>query len=133
MWEALELAQAKLFVKKKRWLGPEVAHEARTDWVVNANYYYACIARKFEIFDIWRFFLCFWISKTDRILTKKNCRTDSNIWQNQADCLPNLISTIMDADQILVLDNGKVVDKAPIKELLPRMKVYQEIQLSKRN
>ena len=44
------------------------------------------------------------------------------------------ISTIMDADQILVLDKGKVVGQGTHKELLATNAVYQEIaysQLSK--
>lgn len=44
------------------------------------------------------------------------------------------ISTIMDADQILVLDQGKVVGQGTHKELLENNQVYQEIaysQLSK--
>ena len=44
------------------------------------------------------------------------------------------ISTIMDADQILVLDQGKVVGQGTHKELLASNSVYQEIaysQLSK--
>ena len=44
------------------------------------------------------------------------------------------ISTIMDADQILVLDAGKVVGQGTHRELLASNEVYQEIaysQLSK--
>ena len=44
------------------------------------------------------------------------------------------ISTIMDADLILVLDQGKVVGQGTHKELLAINEVYQEIaysQLSK--
>ena len=44
------------------------------------------------------------------------------------------ISTIMDADQILVLDQGKVVGQGTHEELLANNEVYQEIaysQLSK--
>ena len=37
------------------------------------------------------------------------------------------VSTIKDADQIVVLDNGKVVGKGRHLELLKRCKVYQEI------
>jgi len=44
------------------------------------------------------------------------------------------ISTIMDADQIIVLDNGKVAGQGTHSELLKNNEVYQEIaysQLSK--
>lgn len=37
------------------------------------------------------------------------------------------VSTIKDADQIVVLDNGKVVGKGKHFELLKKCKVYQEI------
>lgn len=40
------------------------------------------------------------------------------------------ISTIMDADQILVLDSGKVVGKGTHKELLKNCEVYREIATS---
>jgi ATP-binding cassette subfamily B protein len=44
------------------------------------------------------------------------------------------ISTIMDADEIIVLDNGRVVGQGTHQELLKNNEVYQEIaysQLSK--
>ena len=40
------------------------------------------------------------------------------------------VSTIMDADQILVLDNGKVVGKGTHEELYKNNKIYKEIVLS---
>ncbi len=40
------------------------------------------------------------------------------------------IGTIMDADQIIVLDNGEMVGKGTHKELLKTCKTYQEIALS---
>ena len=40
------------------------------------------------------------------------------------------ISTILDADQIIVLDEGKVVGKGTHKELMKDNKVYQQIALS---
>lgn len=43
------------------------------------------------------------------------------------------IGTIMDADQIIVLDEGKVVGKGTHKELLESCKVYQEIAYSQLN
>ena len=44
------------------------------------------------------------------------------------------IASIMDADQIIVLDNGKIVGKGTHDELMQSCSVYQEIaysQLSK--
>ena len=40
------------------------------------------------------------------------------------------ISTIMDADMILVLNDGKLVGKGTHKELMNTCKIYQEIALS---
>ncbi|HBM80015.1 MAG TPA: hypothetical protein DD426_04130, partial [Clostridiaceae bacterium] len=40
------------------------------------------------------------------------------------------ISTIMNADQIIVLDDGKIVGIGKHKELLNNCKTYQEIALS---
>ena len=40
------------------------------------------------------------------------------------------ISTIMDADQIIVLDEGKIVGKGTHKELLKKCEVYEQIALS---
>ena len=37
------------------------------------------------------------------------------------------ISTITDADQILVLDNGRIVDRGTHEELLETSPTYQEI------
>ena len=40
------------------------------------------------------------------------------------------ISTIMNADQIIVLDEGKIVGKGTHKELMNNCEVYQQIALS---
>ena len=40
------------------------------------------------------------------------------------------VSTIMDADQILVLDEGRLVDSGTHRELMERSEVYREIVLS---
>ncbi len=40
------------------------------------------------------------------------------------------IGTIMDADQIIVLNEGKIVGKGTHEELLSTCKVYQEIAMS---
>ena len=40
------------------------------------------------------------------------------------------ISSIMNADQILVLDEGKVVGKGTHKELMENCEVYKQIALS---
>ncbi|MDK2808401.1 MAG: ATP-binding cassette, subfamily multidrug efflux pump [Clostridiales bacterium] len=65
--------------------------------------------------------------KTDRILRstlKKETAGITNIIVAQR------IGTIMDADQIIVLEEGKVVGKGTHKELLKNCSVYQEIAMS---
>ncbi|MCQ2794790.1 MAG: ABC transporter ATP-binding protein/permease [Bacilli bacterium] len=65
--------------------------------------------------------------KTDKVLRgeiKKRCKGVTNIIVAQR------VGTIMDADQIIVLDNGNMVGKGTHKELLKNCKVYKEIALS---
>ena len=40
------------------------------------------------------------------------------------------ISTIMDADEIIVLDDGKIIDKGSHNDLINRCDVYSEIASS---
>ena len=40
------------------------------------------------------------------------------------------ISTIKDADEIIVLDNGRIIDKGTHDDLIDRCDVYSEIALS---
>ena len=37
------------------------------------------------------------------------------------------VSSVMDADQIIVLDNGRVVDIGTHEELLKRCEIYREV------
>lgn len=65
--------------------------------------------------------------KTDRVLRgeiKKRCQGVTNIIVAQR------VGTIMDADQIIVLDNGKMVGKGTHNQLLKTCNVYKEIALS---
>jgi len=69
--------------------------------------------------------------KTDRILRKGLAERTRDMTKL---IVAQRISTIMDADQILVLDAGKVVGQGTHRELLASNEVYQEIaysQLSK--
>ena len=69
--------------------------------------------------------------KTDRILREELAK---KVKATTRLIVAQRISTIMDADQILVLDKGKVVGQGTHKELLATNEVYQEIaysQLSK--
>lgn len=133
IWEALDLAQAKEFVEgKAKGLDEEVA-QGGTNFSGGQKQRLAiarALARKPEIliFDDSFSALDY---KTDRILRSELSKRTSHMTKL---IVAQRISTIMDADQILVLDQGKVVGQGTHKELLSHNKVYQEIaysQLSK--
>lgn len=133
MWEALELAQAKSFIEEKEaGLESEVS-QGGTNYSGGQRQRLAiarALARKPEIliFDDSFSALDY---KTDRILRKELAEQTQHMTKL---IVAQRISTIMDADQILVLDNGKVVGQGTHKELLATNEVYQEIaysQLSK--
>ena len=133
MWQALELAQSKNFIKdKEAGLNSEVA-QGGTNFSGGQRQRLAiarALARKPEIliFDDSFSALDY---KTDRILRQVLAEEIQSMTKL---IVAQRISTIMDADLILVLDQGKVVGQGTHKELLASNEVYQEIaysQLSK--
>ena len=133
IWEALELAQAKNFVEEKeKGLDTEVA-QGGTNSSGGQKQRLAiarALARKPEIliFDDSFSALDY---KTDRILRNDLAKKTKEMTKL---IVAQRISTIMDADHILVLDQGKVVGQGTHKELLANNDIYQEIaysQLSK--
>ena len=133
MWEALELAQSKNFIEdKEAGLDSEVA-QGGTNFSGGQRQRLAiarALARKSEIliFDDSFSALDY---KTDRILRQELAEKIQSMTKL---IVAQRISTIMDADLILVLDQGKVVGQGTHKELLASNEVYQEIaysQLSK--
>ena len=133
MWQALELAQSKNFIEdKEAGLDSEVA-QGGTNFSGGQRQRLAiarALARKPEIliFDDSFSALDY---KTDRILRQVLAEKTQSMTKL---IVAQRISTIMDADLILVLDQGKVVGQGTHKELLASNEVYQEIaysQLSK--
>ena len=133
MWQALELAQSKNFIEdKEAGLDSEVA-QGGTNFSGGQRQRLAiarALARKPEIliFDDSFSALDY---KTDRILRQVLAEKTQSMTKL---IVAQRISTIMDADLILVLDQGKVVGQGTHKELLASNGVYQEIaysQLSK--
>ena len=133
IWEALELAQAKDFVEgKEKGLDTEVA-QGGTNFSGGQRQRLAiarALARKPEV-------LIF-----DDSFSALDYKTDKKLRHDLHEKLADTtklivaqrISTIMDADQILVLDKDVVVGQGTHKELLANNAVYQEIaysQLSK--
>ncbi|MFC6278130.1 ABC transporter ATP-binding protein [Streptococcus moroccensis] len=133
IWEALELAQGKDFVEAlDKGLDAEVA-QGGTNFSGGQRQRLAiarALARKPEI-------LIF-----DDSFSALDYRTDKALRQMLSERTQDMtklivaqrISTIMDADDILVLDQGKVVGQGTHRELLATNPIYQEIaysQLSK--
>ncbi|MBF0787371.1 MULTISPECIES: ABC transporter ATP-binding protein [unclassified Streptococcus] len=133
IWEALDLAQAKSFVEEKEdGLSSPVA-QSGSNFSGGQRQRLAiarALARKPEIliFDDSFSALDY---RTDRMLREELAAHTVGMTKL---IVAQRISTIMDADQILVLDKGKVVGQGTHKELLASNEVYQEIaysQLSK--
>ena len=133
MWQALELAQAKDFVEAKEGGLAEHVAQAGTNFSGGQRQRLAisrALARKPEIliFDDSFSALDY---KTDRILREALTKETAHMTKL---IVAQRISTIMEADLILVLDQGRVVGQGTHKELLKDNAVYREIaysQLSK--
>ncbi|MBT2515272.1 ABC transporter ATP-binding protein [Arthrobacter sp. ISL-30] len=126
LWDALETAQAKDFVQEKAsGLNRRVAQGGTN--VSGGQRQRLCIARalvtrpKVYLFD--DSFSALDVA-TDARLRKalKDKTRDATVI-----IVAQRVSTIADADQILVLDNGRIVDRGTHDELLETSPTYQEI------
>ena len=132
-WQALELAQAKDFVEAKEGGLAEHVAQGGTNFSGGQRQRLAiarALARKPEIliFDDSFSALDY---KTDRILREALTKETAHMTKL---IVAQRISTIMEADLILVLDQGRVVGQGTHKDLLKDNAVYREIaysQLSK--
>ena len=129
MWEALDLAQGKDFVESKEGQLKAQVSQGGQNFSGGQKQRLAiarAIARKPEIiiFDDSFSALDY---KTDRILRSQLKERTPNMTKL---IVAQRISTIMDADQILVLDEGRVVGQGTHEELLANNDVYREIAYS---
>jgi len=126
---ALDISQSKEFVEKiPQGLDYEISQGGKN--VSGGQRQRLCIARAIimepEIFIFDDSFSAL-DYRTDKVLRgeiKKQCAGTTNVIVAQR------VGTIMDADQIIVLDNGQMVGKGTHKELLKNCPVYKEIALS---
>jgi ATP-binding cassette, subfamily B, multidrug efflux pump len=126
LWEALETAQAKDFVQEKSTgLNRRIAQGGTN--VSGGQRQRLCIARalvtqpKVYLFD--DSFSALDVATDARLRRALKDKTkDATVI-----IVAQRVSTIADADQILVLDNGRIVDRGTHEELLETSPTYQEI------
>ena len=133
IWEALRIAQAEDFVSK-------LDHKLEADVAQGGTNFSGGQKQRLSIAraicrrpDIYIFDDSFSALdyKTDRILRGELAKVTGNAITL---LVAQRIGTILDADQIIVLDDGKIVGKGTHKELMQTCEVYQQIaysQLSK--
>lgn len=126
LWDALRVAQGEDFVReKKKGLESRISQGGTN--VSGGQRQRLCIARalvtkpKVYLFD----------DSFSALDVATDARLRSALKQTTADAtviiVAQRISTITEADQILVLDNGRIVDRGTHEELLETSPTYQEI------
>ncbi|MDQ4503097.1 ABC transporter ATP-binding protein [Sinomonas sp. ASV322] len=126
LWEALDVAQASDFVREKpHGLGSRIAQGGTN--VSGGQRQRLCIARalvaqpKVYLFD--DSFSALDVTTDAKLRRALRPRTaDATVI-----IVAQRVSTIVDADQILVLENGRIVDRGTHDELLETSPTYQEI------
>jgi ATP-binding cassette subfamily B protein len=126
LWDALQIAQGEDFVRaKKNGLNARIAQGGTN--VSGGQRQRLCIARalvtrpKVYLFD----------DSFSALDVATDARLRAALKRTTADAtviiVAQRITTITDADQILVLDNGRIVDRGTHEELLETSPTYQEI------
>lgn len=129
LWEALDIAQARTFVEEKNGQLEEPVTEGGTNFSGGQRQRLA-IARalvrqpKVYLFDDSFSALDF---KTDAAL---RLALKSKVKDGIMLVVAQRISTVMEADRIIVLDEGRIVDQGKHEELMKRCQIYQEIAAS---
>jgi ATP-binding cassette subfamily B protein len=126
LWDALHVAQGEDFVRaKKNGLNSRIAQGGTN--VSGGQRQRLCIARalvtkpKVYLFD--DSFSALDVATDARLRAAlKNTTAEATVI-----IVAQRISTIIEADQILVLDNGRIVDRGTHEELLETSPTYQEI------
>lgn len=129
LWTALRIAQSENFVKRKAGELDSVVEQGGGNFSGGQKQRLSiarAIVRKPEvlIFDDSFSALDFRTDKNLRAALKKVTKETATI------IIAQRIGTIMDADIILVLDEGKIVDKGTHQELLCGCQLYRDIALS---
>ncbi len=133
LWEALEIAQSRDFVEKLPQKLESMVSQNGTN-LSGGQRQRLCIARaivkkaKFYMFDD-SFSALDFITDSKLRVQLKTVLTDSAII-----IVAQRVGTIIDADNIIVLENGNIVGQGTHKELLENCEVYKEMadsQLSK--
>ncbi|EGP4795997.1 ABC transporter ATP-binding protein [Enterococcus faecium] len=126
IWEALEIAQAKDFVSEMEDGLDSHVEQGGGNFSGGQRQRLAIARALVKTADIYVF---------DDSFSALDFKTDANLRQalktNMKECITVLVaqrvSTVMDADMILVLDEGKLVGKGTHEELLATNETYQEI------
>ncbi|NNN09805.1 MAG: ABC transporter ATP-binding protein [Acidimicrobiaceae bacterium] len=129
LWQALQIAQATDFVRAMQGGLEAVIDQGGTN-VSGGQRQRLCIARALvKRADVYLFDDCFSAldATTDALLRQA---LKASIRPATVVIVAQRVSTIMDADQIIVLDNGRVVGVGTHQELLTSCGTYHEIVVS---
>jgi ATP-binding cassette subfamily B protein len=132
LWDALQIAQGEDFVRaKKNGLNARIAQGGTN--VSGGQRQRLCIARALvtrpKVYLLDDSFSALDVATDARLRAAlKRTTADATVI-----IVAQRITTITDADQILVLDNGRIVDRGTHEELLETSHTYQEIVESQRS